>query len=141
MVNRDKRRIASDLIHRLLAGEITNDAFESQFPSDTSDPALAGIYEHLWFYWDGRKTHSLTGEHILNDEIRAVFTRCRAFLQSDMEYEWPSMSRAPIMLILLRLFGSRKAVEKREQEEMERIRSFGDFEVWPFARLQDLDRD
>jgi hypothetical protein len=141
MVNRAKRKIASDLIERLLAGEITNDDFDAAFPRDKDDPALGAIYERLWFYWDDRRTHTLTGKDALDDAARALFERCRAFLDSDLEYEWPlKLSVAPLSLFLLRALRLRKAAERREREAEERIRSIGDADAWPFLRAQDLRR-
>lgn len=139
MVNREKRKIASDLVARLLAGEITNDDFDAAFPRDENDPALGAIYERLWFHWDDRRTHTLTGKHAPADAARVLFERCRAFLDSDLEYEWPpKLNVAPLSLLLLRALRLRKAAERREHEAEERIRSFGDVDAWPFLRAQDL---
>jgi hypothetical protein len=141
MVNRTQRTMASSLVRKLLAGESTNDEFENQFPRDPADPALQAVYRWLWFFWDDRKTHKLTEGHALKEEGRQLFERCAAFLDSDLEYEWPSSSHmAPVSLILLRLLRLRKATEDRERKEMERIRSFGDYDVWPFLRTQDWRR-
>ena len=141
MVNRTQRTVASSLVRKLLAGEITNDELESRFPRDPADPALAGIYRRLWFFWDDRKTHKLTEAHALTEEGRQLFERCAAFLDSDLEYEWPSsIHMVPVSLILLRLLRLRKATEDRERKEIERIRSFGDYEVWPFLRTRDWRR-
>ncbi len=138
MVNPEKRQVARRLIERFLACEITNDEFDAAFPRDASDPALAAIYERLWLYWDDRKTHNLTGKYAPSEEVRDLFRRCQAFLDAGLEYEWPPLGPASANLILLRMFRFRKAVEKREQQEMERISSYGDFDVWPFLRARDL---
>jgi len=134
MVHGEKRKIGSVLIQRLVAGEITNEDFQDQFPRDAADPALGAIYERLWVCYGDLTTHRLTGRHAVSDEARELFLRCRAFLDSDLEYEWPPVKRAPLVLIVLRIFGLRKAVARREQHEMDRLRSFGDFDVWPFRR-------
>ena len=139
MANRDKRTIASGLLQQLLAGELTNDDFQETFPVDASDPALGVIYERSWFFWDDRTAHRLTGKYALDVETRALFERCRAFLDSDLEYDWPArINVAPLGLMLLRVLRMRGAIERRQSREDARLRSIGDFDVWPFSRKQDL---
>lgn len=141
MVNRAKREVASQLIGRLLSGQITNDDFDAEFPRDGDDPALGAIYERLWFHWSDRTTHLLVGNHAPNDATRALAERCRAFMNSDLEYEWPRhVNAAPFSLVVLRALGLRSAVERREHEAEARIRGLGDFDVWPFLRAQDVPR-
>ena len=141
MVNREKRKVAAGLIDGLISGRITNDDFDAAFPRDKDDHALAAIYERLWFHWDDRRTHPLTGKDALDEPTRALFERCGAFLNSNLEYEWPrKLNAAPLSLVILRALGLRKVVKRREHEAEARIRAFGDFDAWPFLRMQDLRR-
>jgi hypothetical protein len=137
MVNKAKRQVARQLIERFAHGEITNRDFEDAFPLDKSDPALAEIYKRLWFFWDDYSTHRLTERYALTAEGRAVFGRCIAFLAQDLEYEWPPYRGASLTLIALRLLRLRKASERRERAELEKLKSFGNLEVWPFTREED----
>lgn len=138
MANRHKRKLASELISRFIAGEMTNDDFDAEVPRDPCDQALRAIYERLWFYWDDRKTHTLTGEHAPDAETHALFNRCISFLDSDCEYEWPPrLYVAPLWVVLLRTVGLGWAVERWEREALQRIRSFGDIEAWPYRRKPD----
>jgi len=93
MINREKRDIARRLVEKFLAAEITNDDFVNDYPCrEKDDRVIVAIYERLWGFWDDRRTHTLTGKHDLNPEARALFERCIAFLNSDLEYEWPPLS-------------------------------------------------
>src|SRR5689334_1845114 len=115
MVNRDKRNAAAVLIGRFLAGAITNDDFDAAFPYDRNDPALGAIYERLWFHFDDRRTHRLSGAHTPDERTGALFERCVAFLRSDLEYEWPArVFVAPLALVLTRALGLREATRRRE---------------------------
>lgn len=139
MVDREKRRVAADLIERLLAGTITTDDFDAGFPRDNDDPALAAIYERLWFHWDDRRPTVLAGKQALNDPTRTLFERCRDFLNSDLEYEWPrKIHRAAFSRLLMRSLGLRRVVERQEREAEKQIRAFGDYDAWPFLRAQDI---
>lgn len=136
MVNREKRQIAKRLIEKFVACEITNDEFNDRFPFDNADPALEAIYSNLWPYYSERHTHKLDGRHTLQPETKALFNRCAAFLESDLEYEWPPRKWISPKYALVRLFG----LSKRIDQQFERFKAHGDFEVWPFVRREDYDR-
>jgi hypothetical protein len=132
MVNRNKRDVAVDAIQRVLEGRLPGDRFLDEFPKDKTDPALGAIYERLWFCFDDRKTRTLTTDRADYDQVRRLLERCREFLRTDLEYDWPSKFRAPFSLLLLRLIGARGAVRKVEERESEAMASCGSFEEWPF---------
>ena len=134
MVNRDKRSAAADLIQRLLDGKLPGDTFLDEFPRDRNDRALPAVYERLWFYFDDRRTQLLSRDDPGYDRPRELLERCRDFLRTDLEYDWPSTFRAPLSLILLRLFGTRAAAKNLERREAEKLTQFGDLEEWPFHR-------
>src|SRR6266852_509850 len=130
MVNRKKRDLSSSLVRRYLACEITNDDLVNNYPiRERDDPAIAAIYDALWGFWDDRYTHTLTGKHELNPEARALFERCIAFLNSDLEYEWPPLEWRSFSQALLRLIGFGKIADRRGDEWTQRVRGFGNWEV------------
>lgn len=141
MVNRNVRIKAAALILQLISGEITNDDFEGQFPTEDSDSALKPIYRRLWQFWDDRSTHTLSGQRALGTEARELCNRCVAFLQSTLEYEWPSIAvEPPVTLILSRVFRLPRNAATIENTIHERLASFGDFDVWPFRRRADYEK-
>jgi hypothetical protein len=133
MVNEEKRLRAKDLVERFMACEITNDEFNDSFPFDDSDPALKEIYCNIWPFYCDTHTHKLDGKHRLSPEAKRLFTRCAAFLGSNFEYEWPPHKWIDLTRPFVRLFGRGKKID----EQFERFKAHGDFEVWPFIRKED----
>ena len=141
MVNRGKRDLARRLVEKFLAAEITNDDFVNDYPCrEKDDGVIVAIYERLWGFWDDRRTHTLTGKHDLNPEARALFERCIAFLNSDLEYEWPPLEWRSLSQAFLRLIGLRRIADRRGDEWTQKVRKIGKWEVWPFIREEDLAR-
>jgi len=140
MVKREQRDLAGRLVKQYFACEITNDDFVDAYPvREKDDRAIGAIYEVLWNFWDDRYTHTLTGKHKLKPEPRALFERCIAFFESDLEYEWPPLTWHSVSQLFLRLIGLRKIAERRSEEWMQKARSIGEFDVWPFIRKEDYD--
>jgi hypothetical protein len=141
MVNRGKRDLARQLIEKFLAAEIANDDFVDNYPCrEKEDRAVVAIYERLWGYWDDRHTHKLTGKHELNPEGRALFERCIAFLNSDLEYEWPAIKWWSFSRAFLRKIGLRKRADDEADQYIGEMTGIGKFELWPFVREEDLAR-
>jgi hypothetical protein len=134
MVIREKRDRALELVERFLSGEISSDDLADNYPRDKNDPAVGAIYERLWFFWDDRHKHKLTGRHQLAPEVRALFERSIMFLRSDLEYEWPPIQWDSLTQAFLRLLGLRKIADKRSDEWTKKLKSDGNLEVWPFIR-------
>lgn len=132
MVNREKRDVAADSIQRVLDGELPGNRFLDEFPRDRMDPALGAIYERLWFCFDDRRPTLLRNDRAEYDRVRGLLERCRDFLRTSLEYDWPSKFRAPVSLLLLRLLGARAAARKIEERESESMASFGNVDEWPF---------
>ena len=128
MVNRHARDIASDAIREFMNGSISNKEDERRFQRSKDDPALRSIYRNLWFCYSDVKEHTLTGDHALTDENRAVVRRCLLFLKSDLEFQW-----LPTTLLdwaaILRVIGL-GWIAKRRLERVARLG--GDQDVWPF---------
>jgi hypothetical protein len=139
-INRQKRNAARALIDRFLKGEIDSGEFDAAFPHDPADAALVGIHNRLWFFWDDRYPHRLTGKHTLHNEARAAFDRCMSFLASDLEYTWPKFIRAGPRLVFLRALEFRKKAEEVERREQESLKNFGELDVWPLASEEDYKR-
>jgi hypothetical protein len=138
VVNCEKRTIASRLIARFASGEISNDDFVDEFPDDPADPALEAIRECLWYSYDDMSAHTLTAKHALTSEGLEVFNRCRAFLASGREYEWPTgIFRPSLLMLLLHIPGLNGVRVRREKRELDRLNSLGSFDAWPFLRAAD----
>jgi hypothetical protein len=141
MINREKRDLARCLIEKLLACQITNDDFVNAYPCrEKKDRVIVAIYDRLWGFWDDNQTHTLTGKHELNPEARALFERCIAFLNSDLEYEWPPLEWRSLSQAFLRLIGLRRIADSRGDEWTRQVRKIGKWEVWPFIQEEDLAR-
>jgi len=142
MVNREKRDLARQLIEKFLAGEITNDDFVNNYPCrEKEDRAVVAIYERVWGYWDDRHTHKLMGKHELDPEARELFERCIAFLNSDLEYEWPTIEWWSFSRAILRKIGLRKRADEKADRYIEEMRGLGKWELWPFIREEDLAKE
>jgi hypothetical protein len=137
MIDKHSRQSANDLLKRLVSAEITTDDFEEEFPLNSPDKALRAIYQRLWFLWDDRCEQRLTGNQALNDDQRALVARIIAFLDSDIEYQWPGTAvMASFRLLLFRLFGRRNSARRFEQSQLEQLRHVGDINAWPFASVR-----
>lgn len=132
MVNREKRVAAARGIQRLLDGELPGDRFLDEFPSCRNDPALGAIYERLWFCFDDRRSKLLGKDRCDYDQVKRLLERCRDFLLTDLEYNWPSKFKAPVSILLRRLVGARAAAKKIEHRESQNMALFGNVNEWPF---------
>src|SRR5579863_10551880 len=106
MIRRQERDLAASLLEQYWSGKISSDDLENDFPFDKGDPALEGIYERLWFYWDSYHRQSYNDKQG-DPAVAALFQRGIAFLRSDLEYQWPLWGRKALKfdLALLRLLG------------------------------------
>ena len=90
MIDRAARDRAALLLRRFAAGRLTNDDFVDAFPSSKTDPALRAVDQRAWALYDDFRTHRLTGRHALAPAGRREVARWVLFLQSDVEYTWPT---------------------------------------------------
>lgn len=137
MVDRVARDKAAALIWQFKECRITNREFDEQYPQDSHDLAVQRIYECMWFFYDDLSTHKLEGRHALSSEAQGLFERCALFLESDREYEWPPDSLVNLWVWLRWLPPVRRKMEREERE----FQSAGDFEVWPFLRRVDYEKE
>lgn len=129
-IDRAARDKAAVLLSQFLRGEITNAKFDSDWPKSLIDPALDGIYERIWCFYDDNKTYTLVRSH-LDQEVVNILERCICFLGSDLEYEWPHYSftrELPKWLAVL-LWQKR-----RQEKKWNKFVSSGEFSIWPFLR-------
>lgn len=133
MINADLRVRAALLIRSYLDGNISNHDFADGFPRDKSDPALHAIERRLWFHYDDMRTHCC--EFPLHSAEEMLFRRCALFLDTRLEYEWPTLwhhnlAHPIIRMLTGQLFRSR-AIQK--------AKSAGNYAVWPFLRKADFE--
>jgi len=70
VIDRQKRDLAVAVLRQFLDGKLTNDEFFGQFPRDKRDPALRGVFEFAWLFYDDLKTHKLVGKHALSPQAK-----------------------------------------------------------------------
>ncbi len=126
MVDMEQRRVAAELIRKFAAGQLTNDEFDEQYPH-SEDKAIQTIGNVLWLSWDDRFTHRLEGRYQLTDQQKALFERCMAFLETELEYTGPLAGRS--------VLDSVKGAWKRLVGEQQRVLTEGSLKDpwWPFV--------
>jgi hypothetical protein len=90
MINARARRQAARLLADFLEGNITNDEYNDAFPSGSIDAGLDAVYRRIWVYYSDLDTHYLD-QHGLSEEEIAMFRRCIEFLNTNLEYQGPSL--------------------------------------------------
>jgi hypothetical protein len=133
MVDKAQRDLARGLILRFMTGEMTNDQFEGSYPVDREDAALRAIAKAIWTFYDDMHEHRLTGKHALDDYGRKIFQRCALFLGTDLEYQWGDLVPWPGFLVQM------VTLDVAGRRHLARLRSHGEYEVWPFRYRGDLD--
>ena len=126
MVEMEKRKVAAELIRDFAAAQLSNDEFDEQYPN-SEDRAIQSIGSVLWLSWDDRFTHWLEGRYQLTDQQKALFERCIAFLQTELEYMGP--------LIGASVLDSVKGAWKRFVGDQHRVLTEGSLKdpYWPFS--------
>ena len=139
MIDRAMRDRAALLLRRFAAGRLTNDAFVDTFPTSKIDPALQAVEERAWALYSDLRTHRLTGGDALTPAGMREVSRWVLFLQSDVEYAWPTsysfiqIYNWPLNLLTLGWW------ERRKAEKFRAFAQTGDFEVWPFGTRAEYD--
>jgi hypothetical protein len=62
----------------------------NQYPDARGDLGISVIYRRIWVYYSDLETHFLDKAKLKSEDI-ALFGRCVIFLQTDLEYEGPSI--------------------------------------------------
>ena len=90
MIDRESRKRLGEALTHLLAGTITNCQFNELSPkwesADRAVQTIGAFYAELCM---DEREYRLTGAEALNGTDEAMADRCRLFLQTDREYEWP----------------------------------------------------
>lgn len=148
MVDEVARRSAADLVEKFRDGSLSNFDFEESWPlCDRRDRALRAIETMLWRFYDDGFEHKLTDEgHLLNSEGHDIFSRCAAFLRSNLEYEWPDDNFASVggfglpgrvLSLGLSIFVERW-LQRREVQTLSNLSVIGANATWPFLTSADL---
>jgi hypothetical protein len=133
MVDRHARDVAAEALREFMSGSISNKDYEWRFPRGTRDPALEAIYSYFWFSYSDTKEHTMTGDHAITDEGRAVVQRCLLFLKSDLAFQWPAR-KLLLAYPILRLIGLGWIVNRSPKRESS---LGGEIDVWPcFTKAQ-----
>ena len=135
MVHREERRATSLHLRRLASGRITTREHDDARVWQSPDPAVVAISDAGWGLYGDFSTYRLRGDHSLPPETMAAIGRCVLFLDSDLEYEWPTL-RHPLWAIILGLIslGQLGPLSFRGRR---RWKATGDHSVWPFFRRSD----
>src|SRR5579885_912566 len=90
MIDREGRDRLAVALKQLLEGDISTDTFHLLNLGSEQDRA---IYD-IWLFGDtlshGLYPYRMIGKKQPKPEIRQIAERCVLFLNSDLEYEWPS---------------------------------------------------
>ena len=90
MIDRAARDQLSRNLRLLVSGGISNDQFEDAIP-ETGDAAIVACADMAWLLYSDMKEHRLVGRNsIAPSDLREVL-RWILFLDSDLEYRWPTM--------------------------------------------------
>jgi hypothetical protein len=138
MIDRASRDVLAARLRALVAGNITNDAYERDLPIQSADPAIAEIIWEAWNLYDDFSTHRLRGPWRVKPQDRTVVARCILFLKSDVPYEWPVSNRSfPVNLLRLAIHAlSLGLVARHRRRNFAAHPSAG---IWPFMKLADYE--
>lgn len=146
MIDRKKRDEAASLIARFASGEINSDELESDWPTSNEYRALGAVGSMLWLHYDDHKPRRAVGKDAASSEELTLFNRYRAYLQSDLPYEWPEDDFIRIeglgMLVPLS-FGLLRPIDRliksRNAKVDAAMEAHGDLSVWPFTSRSQWD--
>ena len=96
MVDKEARKDLATRLHQLVSGVITNDEFDERYESweNSTDAAVAEIATFgFCLYSSGIQPYRLKGRHAVADEVRETADRAILFLNTKLEYEWPTNVR------------------------------------------------
>lgn len=139
MIDMTARRQYGELLRHFFAARCTNDEYEERadlLVETDCDCALYMIYAATWTTYDDFKEHRMTGKWQLNKTDRRTIARWILFLQNDLEYEWPypTIKHKLRRLVTILTFGRFPRFREPAYNEL------GDYEVWPFFRVEDYER-
>ena len=121
-----------------MSGQITNDDLD-KVTVDWRDRGAVAVKQMAWLLYDDTRQHRIERRLPRGSEERRDVARWIAFLYSDLEYYWPEYSFIQIVNWPMNLltWGWWERMKKRRWEQ---FLEAGDFKVWPFCRVDELDR-
>lgn len=130
MVSRVDRSRAAALFRRFVAGNIEFDDVRNEWPTDSTDQALAPILKALDLTWGSDFFPNFIPD---DPNARAFAATCMRFLESDLEYRW---RKGPFDVstsmqtkgLLSRLFATPQATVAHSDGAAQ-----GDYSIWPFG--------
>jgi hypothetical protein len=136
IVDRDARSCLAEAARALLAGRITNDAFEERVPF-SADPAVFETFlMAFWQLYIDCHPHRLVGSRSVPRQARRELARVILFLKSDQPYAWPVPSAARRLRMLLANLLSLGFANRAFRA---RFATAGDIRVWPFVDVAAFD--
>lgn len=92
MIDAEARQRAVRLLEKADEGEITNWQLEDSWPEAKHDPAMNCILRWVWTLYDDSK--EVLVSDCLDENSRAIMSRCIKFLQSENEFPLRSLSES-----------------------------------------------
>jgi hypothetical protein len=155
MIDVPRRTMLADATHEYLAGMLTNYEYEKRKSEAAAglnafDPLLDPMLNHLFYFCFAHgdmDEYRLTHEYKLPIARRREVLRWILFLRSDRNYEWPPFQwiSGPLVdlrdsLMSLLTWGYwRKRQRRIADEEFQRFKLAGDYDIWPFIRRSDYE--
>src|SRR4051794_20846812 len=94
MIDRNARRELAELLMHLTSGRMTNFRFEDSLTFRSLDPAIHQICRQgAWGLYSDLKEYRLSGKYRLGSAAKHEVARRILFLQTDLDYQWPIISR------------------------------------------------
>jgi len=135
MIDRAGRNAAASLIRQYVAGRITSEDCENDWPESGADPAVRAMARFMTNFFDDFSVHRFDSKDT-SAEGHAALARCLCFLDSDLEYRWPEVSlsrvRRPAAGQWLRGLVYRLFFERSEHREDAALSTYGEVKWWPF---------
>lgn len=166
MVDKERRKNLAFHLRQLSVGLISNDEFEESLMDDVTNGWLPEQYyrskeaksddliiqpmlELCWGLYDDTRNHKLVRSDSLSNEALKIIARCILFLHSDKEYEWPyfntnnpllRFSLKDIIFSILTLGHHYRNKREKQLISYYEWQKLGDYEVWPFLRKSDYEK-
>lgn len=137
MICRQSRDRLALALRRYLAGRISNDDLDCVHV-DWRDRGAVAVKWMAWGLYSDTTRHHATGRYVISREARRIVVRSIVFLHGDREYLWPDYSPVqiynwPLNMLTFGWWERRKKIRRQEFEQA------GDFSVWPFTAMTDLE--
>lgn len=162
MVDKERRKKLAYHLRHLSVGLISNDEFEINIIDDVSfgwlpeqyyrakesksdDGIIQPMLELSWCLYSDLEEQKLKNKNKLTEEQLKEIAKYILFLNSDIEYQWPSfdiinplirMTFSDIMANLLSLGRTYRTTKKESERKIIELKENVDFDYWPFANKE-----